>query len=218
MERYDVSCGDPHHFTSWINNQELGVEFEATNEIVDEIPDYSRPSKKLAMSPEAKSIQVGGYTKKDGTVVKPYTRDGDKKADESSPSGSSLSEDGSRPSVLHYKREGETDLDLLALGFLTALSGKIGEEAMRRYTTIWLRKASKTMVMWQLTCSYMCFEHGRGKRIPEANQFLKKLLDFNPEDWADDIAGKVGGYGKLLDIASKGSSCCRVQLRHDACR
>ena len=203
MERYDASCGDPYHFAaSWISDQALGVDIEAINEIEDEIVVDGLGPVKKAMAPEAKSIQVGGYTKKDGTVVKPYSRDGDKKGEESSSGGSSLF-DKKRPSVLHYKREGETDLDLLERVFEGA-SDRLGEDAAEQIVNNLYKEG---IIDNRDVAAYLQLHvlsgHGRGKRVPQANQLLKQLLVFNPENFSGDIAGKVGGYGRLLEIASE---------------
>jgi hypothetical protein len=205
MERYDASCGDPYHFAaSWISDQALGVDIEAINEIEDEIVVDGLGPVKKAMAPEAKSIQVGGYTKKDGTVVKPYSRDGDKKAEESSSPKSKKEE---KPSVLHSRRDGETDLDYLARVY-EAASGKLGAKRTEEFYESLDPSVSRSDSDAAMHLQVHVLRHSLQKLLPTAEpaylvDFLDSLLDSSSDSRERKAVDHIGGLDEFVKAASQ---------------
>ena len=205
MERYDSSCGDPYHFAaSWISDQALGVEIEAINEIVDEIVVDGLGPVKKAMAPEAKSIQVGGYTKKDGTVVKPYSRDGDKKGEESSSPKSKKEE---KPSVLHSRMEGETDLDYFARVY-EAASGKIGAERTEEFYNSLDPSVSRSDSDAAIHLQLHVLRHSLHGLLPNAghqylDDFLGSLLDSSSDSRERKAVDHIGGLDEFVKAAKQ---------------
>ena len=195
MATYDSSCGDPLHYTaSWINDQDIGVEFEAVNQIKNEIEDDIAVRPPLPIKPLAKSIQVAGYTKKDGTVVEPYDRDGDKKADEA-PALKKTKREGA--SLLYKKKSNETDLDFLARVY-DAVEEKVGTAETERFLHHLPMDAQKNdreaaaHLQWLALSLSTVLQHRVGSTVD--------AIDFLPNE---ALLSRVGGMEGYLDLVTK---------------